>query len=122
MNVLLVTTWDTACGIAEHSSMLKEYVERADPEIHLHPMPAALDPHSVDDQPLGYYDLLHLNYHAALHSRWTPKAVATARNVYKKVVITYHDTIRRRGPLAVQHLVARVVAFPNDLARFHVNG
>jgi hypothetical protein len=91
LRVMLVTSWDTACGIAEHSAMLKEAVERADPGIAIMPDYAALDPgrfvHS-DNPPA----IVHLNYQAALHSRWTPETLQRLRTIGYKVVVTYHDT------------------------------
>lgn len=91
MRVLLVTTWATDCGIAEHSAMLKEAVEAADPTITVAPDHAALDPQAYVFRPqyLDEFDLVHLNYHAALHSRWTPDQIQRLR---LPVVVTYHDT------------------------------
>lgn len=86
MRVALVTTWNTACGIAAHSAMLKEAVERADPSIQITPI-TELHPAMLVD--VDRFDLLHLNYHAALHSQWTPAAI---RNVHRPVLVTYHDT------------------------------
>jgi glycosyltransferase involved in cell wall biosynthesis len=42
--------------------------------------------------------ILHLNYHAALHSRWTPDEVQLTKDLGLKVVVTYHDTIGERSP------------------------
>ena len=96
MRVLLVTTWDTACGIAEHSAYLKEAVERADPGIDVVPCPKGLDPNwinLVESFPLPEMpDLFHLNYHAALHSRWTAEFIQKIQRGGAKVVVTYHDT------------------------------
>ena len=91
IRVLLVTTWDTACGIAEHSAMLKEAVERADSEIEVIPSPEILDP---DSPAFRAIDVLHLNYQANLHSRWTAEKIHAARSsgLYKAVIVTYHDT------------------------------
>lgn len=92
INVLLVTTWGAACGISEHASMLKEAVERADPEIQITPCPEALDPFTrlrLDWTP----DVLHLNYQASLHSRWTPLAIRAWREEKQiPIVVTFHDT------------------------------
>lgn len=89
MKVRLVTSWGEACGIAEHSAMLKEAVEAADSAIEVTPCSAAID----STFPLGEYDLLHLNYQAALHSRWTPLRMHQYRNVVRKpVLVTYHDS------------------------------
>lgn len=95
LRVCLATPWDTACGIAEHSRMLKAAIEMADPLIEVLPLPAAVDPKSEDR---GGWDVLHLNYQAALHSRWTPEAIRNAREPIgglrgpRPVVVTYHDT------------------------------
>lgn len=91
LRVLLVTTWNTPCGIAEHSAMLKDAVEAADPQIEIVPDPASLDPacfvHS-DNPPA----IVHLNHHDALHSRWTPEIVQRLRRIGYRVVVTYHDS------------------------------
>ena len=99
LRVLLVTTWDEPCGIAEHSAMLKEAAEAADDRIEIVPSSAALDPKMVFGSWLGdrgpttpQYDLLHLNYQAALHSRWTPEAIWQVRQEGVPVLLTYHDT------------------------------
>lgn len=94
LRVLLATTWDTACGVAEHAFYLKHAVEAADPKIEMVPVPGALDPDRVDHTRGGTWDLLHLNYHAALHSRWTADRILDARSsgVYKGVITTYHDS------------------------------
>jgi len=96
MRVLLVTS-DGACGIAEHSAYLKEAVEAADAsiEIVLH---TDLHPGSV--AALKSPDLIWLNYHAALHSQWTPRDIQMFqqaedgnRGVHPtKVGVTYHDS------------------------------
>jgi len=91
MNVLLVSTWETACGIAEHSAMLKEAVEQANPDIDIRPTPEGLDPAALEGLPVSV-DLLHLNYHAALHSRWTPAAIARVKSLGIPTLVTYHDT------------------------------
>jgi len=88
MRVLLVTTWGTACGIAEHSAMLTDAVEQADPSIDMLPDVAALDPAHVD---VTEVEVVHLNYHAALHSRWWPEHIAQLRRRVP-VVVTYHDS------------------------------
>lgn len=95
MKVLLVSTWQTACGIAEHAAYLKEAVEAADPSIELLPHPGALNPVEVIQRENWVTDrdhLVHLNYHAALHSRWTPDAIRQVQALGLKVLVTYHDT------------------------------
>lgn len=88
LRVRLVTPWQTACGIAEHSAMLKDAVEAADPAIALTPE-TELDPHRLEIAP---GTVLHLNYQAALHSRWTPAVIAARAAAGIPVVVTYHDT------------------------------
>ena len=102
MNVRLVTTWNAPCGIAEHSALLRQAVEVADPTIRITPDPGALDPANFF---AGYAwantnvpAILHLNYHAALHSQWTPEQVQRAKDLGLKIVITYHDTIGEHSP------------------------
>jgi hypothetical protein len=96
MRVLLVTSWDEACGIAEHSWYLKQAVEAADAEIEILPSAGALDPtialNMIQYESLKRFDVLHLNYHAALHSRWTGPLMSAARGYGAKVLVTYHDT------------------------------
>lgn len=93
MIIQLVTTWNTPCGIAEHGMMLKEAVEAADPDIQVSPCPEYLDPARVQRQNLQPpLPILHLNYQASLHARWTPSEVANLQRRGYKVIITYHDT------------------------------
>jgi hypothetical protein len=95
VKVLLATSWDTPnhCGIEQHSRMLIEAVQRADPTIDVSPSAVALDPvcsrFSLEH---GGFQLVHLNHHAALHSRWTPDAIARVRAMGMKVLATVHDT------------------------------
>jgi hypothetical protein len=116
MNVLLVTTWDTACGIAEHSAMLKEYVEAADPDIQVAPDATWLDPTAFFQDVNAAGDtagrgILHLNYHAALHSRWEPQQVTMAQALGFKVVITFHDTVATGNADKVKALCGLADAF-----------
>jgi hypothetical protein len=93
----LVTSWGNRCGIAEHSALLKRHVEAADPGIIIWPSAETLDPEvglSValgNHLEAGTFDLVHLNHHDALHSRWT---AAHVHRLMEKVpvVVTYHDT------------------------------
>lgn len=91
MKITLVTTWDTACGIAEHSFYLKDALEQlgvaVEVEADLHPA-AVLATALVRDR--GQW--LILNYHAALHSQWTPDHVRLAQASGLKVLIIYHDS------------------------------
>ena len=89
MRVLLITGGGQ-CGIFEHGCYLAEAVKAAGVEITV-ARQIALDPLEAPDPET--YDVLHLNYHAALHSRWTPSWVQRVREqALKPVVITYHDT------------------------------
>lgn len=91
MRVLLVTTWGEACGIAEHSRYLIDAVRQAAPEIEIVPDAGSLDPHGPAIA--GDFDITHFNYHAALHSRWTPEAIRRhAIGFNRQTVVTYHDT------------------------------
>lgn len=92
MRVLLVTS-EGACGIAEHSAYLKESVEAADPEIEVELIPV-LHPHAITNRLVSSgpaADLVWLNYHAALHSQWTPEYVQRVRAKIP-IGVTWHDT------------------------------
>jgi hypothetical protein len=89
MKVALVTTWGTACGIASHSALLKESVERADPSIEVLPW-TDLAPESLKSAHTS--DLIWVNHHAALHSRWTPEWIRKWQGVGMRVGATIHDT------------------------------
>lgn len=93
MRVALVTTWATACGIAEHSAFLKQAVESADPSIEITPI-TDLHPHALlSPRPEGDPDLIVLNYHAALLSQWTPDAIRLVQAQRQvPIVVIYHDT------------------------------
>lgn len=108
LRVLLVTSWGTACGIADFAASLKRSVEAADPEVEITPSAAALDPKTVaavavaflseDDlrsRPDAPYDLVHLNHHDGLHSQWGPNDVRALEKAGIRVVVTYHDTRER---------------------------
>ncbi len=92
MRVALVTS-EGRCGIAEHSAMLRQYVQAADAGIEFVSDPRWLDPHALLHDTPGNdpvrADLVHLNYHRGLHSRWTSDQV---ERIPQKVVITFHDT------------------------------
>lgn len=94
-DVLLVTSWGVACGIAEHAAMLKDAVETQSALRLCIPSGSGFQPvhpKVIDDNWEGW-PIIHLNYHAALHSAWTPEWVAhfeVKRNA--RVIVTYHDT------------------------------
>lgn len=89
MKVLLISTWSTGCGIAEHAWYLKAAVEAEDPAIEIDPCPKALDPSALGDT--TEYDVLHLNYQAGLLGRYSPTIVSSLARLLP-VVVTYHDT------------------------------
>lgn len=98
LRVLAVTSWNTACGIAAYAWMVKEFAEAADPGLILVPSAEALDPHWLPgEQPVP--DVLWLNWHRGLHSRWTPEIVRTFKERARRpVVITWHDSYGEREP------------------------
>lgn len=102
LRVLLVTSWNTKCGIAAYAQSLKTAVEAADPQIEVIPDAAVLDPTVLFDRycviraphdcELQHVDLIHLNHHDALHSRWTPEHIESLTRLGYPMVVTYHDT------------------------------
>lgn len=97
LDVILVSTWHTACGVAEHAAMLSNGVYAADPSIRVLPSPQLLNPDAWYPNPdlpedLAGASVLHLNYHAALHSRWTPTRIREYQQYGWKVLVTYHDS------------------------------
>lgn len=103
MRVLAVSSWGGACGIANYLDLLKQAVEAADPTVEIMPFADGLDPATVvarwQWQKRGD-DVLYLNYHRGLHSRWTPPFLSGLRGEYPgvRVVITFHDTYGEREP------------------------
>jgi hypothetical protein len=104
-----VSSWGTACGIADHLAQAKPAIEAADPSITIVPDPEGLDPKVVIERVrwsgANAYDWLWLNYHRALHSRWTPEVVAdlvTFTQGQMRVLVTFHDTYGERKPDALQ--------------------
>lgn len=93
MKILIVSTTGPVCGIANHTRQLMAAVEATGyilPSDHFSVSEALLDPAAA--MPYGFPDLLHLNYHAALHSRWTVDAIEAAKRAGMKVLVTYHDS------------------------------
>lgn len=99
MRVLAVTSWGGACGIANYAEMLRDHLPK---DIDLIPQPEALDPLWLRNQAAIHglaVDVVWLNHHRGLHSRWTPQAVADLSALYgTKVVITLHDTYGESAP------------------------
>ncbi len=88
MRVLLVTS-EGACGIAEHSAYLTEAVRAADSSIEIR---WHTDLHPASVHPWLAPDIVHLNYHGALHSQWGPHSIREVQSRGIKVIVTYHDT------------------------------
>ncbi len=87
--VPFVTTWEKACGIAEHAYYLREAVHAADPNIELAPV---TDLHPRAAETWGPAGVVVLNYQAALLSQWTPSAIRDYRRAGGSVIAIYHDT------------------------------
>lgn len=110
------------CGISEHTAMLREHLPA---DIRSIIDPAWLDPEAalVAADRGEEIDVLHLNYHRGLHSRWTPAVVAQVAEAFRcPVVITFHDTYERQPDalpwdlLALDCVKAMVVHEPCDLS------
>lgn len=94
VKVLMATSWGTVCGIADYAEQAITAVQAADRGIIVQPSADALDPRTVLQATLVEpYDVLWLNYHRGLHSRWTPEVTAeVVRRLGCKCLITFHDT------------------------------
>jgi hypothetical protein len=90
VKVLLVSSWGTACGIAEFGAQLAGAVHTADPSVTFIPCPEGLDPASVPAT--DAYDMLFLNFHLGLHSRWTVGHIQTIKAQGNPIVVDFHDT------------------------------
>lgn len=123
MRVALISSAvGSQCGIAEHSSLLIQHVQAADPAIEISANAEWLDPDAFDGSTIvvDAFDVVHLNYHRGLHSRWTPEKVR--RNIPHPVIITFHDTYERQPDLlpwdllACPNVRAMIVHEPCDLS------
>lgn len=107
MNVLMATSWNAVCGISDFARQAIDALWEADTSIQITPYAEALDPLWVAEQIwLGDgrdgrtgrlsrqpVDVLWLNYHLGLHSRWTPEAVNRVVGILGcRLLITQHDT------------------------------
>jgi hypothetical protein len=98
LHVLLVTSWgQPQCGIQAHSEQLIDYVKQADPDIVITPSADSLDPVECGKQPPPV-DVIHLNWHRALHSRWSPAWIRQYQQLGVKFVVTWHDTMGHESP------------------------
>ena len=102
--------------------MLAEHTHAANPDIEFHIDPLWLDP-VAGPEPYGW-DVIHLNYHRGLHSRWTPEVLRAKVPPGTAVVITFHDTYEvqpddlPQNLLALDCVKAMVVHEPCDLEEF----
>lgn len=131
--ILLVTSWDVPCGIAEHAAFLVDAVNTQANDLHFHLQYDGARPAEPEAVIERYKDqwltgagpkILHLNYHAALHSRWVPEWIPKFQKQFGlKVVVTFHDTGVPNSPLCkALHDVcdAMIVHEPaEDLPRAH---
>jgi hypothetical protein len=102
MRVLAVTSVGGACGIANYAEMAMDAVRAADPTIQTQCSAEALDPRWVWTTTFAPFpDVIWLNYHRGLHSRWTLDEVAQLQQAGRKVVITFHDTYGESAPDAL---------------------
>lgn len=100
IRVLVVSSWGNACGIADYAQQLDENLAQVDPTIRMDCMGAAqlLDPEVYFRAQYGAVaapappDIVWLNHHDGLHSRWKPDHVKQLQEEGVKVVVTYHDT------------------------------
>lgn len=117
MQILVATSWATPCGIADHSAQAIAAITAVDPTLAFGPYAEALDPAWVLEglRQRGTRDranVLWLNYHRALHSRWTPDKVAEVQSYGVRVVITWHDSRGELPPDALERdLCGRAEAF-----------
>lgn len=96
IRVDLITS-EGACGIAEHSAYLMEAVRAVSPLTTFAATSAKyLDPaeyfRDADSGALPRSHVVHLNYHAALHSRWTSEQIGELHARGRRVLVTYHDS------------------------------
>ena len=97
-NVLVISSWNTpGCGIEEHTKLLIEAVERVDPTWKHYVDPEFLDPGFCFRAWGTGWPITVLNYHRALHSRWTPTQVARLKE-RTRVICVFHDTFGENSP------------------------
>lgn len=120
MRVALVSSAGQ-CGIAEHSYQLEAAVRHADVSIEIRMNPDWLDPAGFGtENPITQFDVVHLNYHRGLHSRWTPEVIRCFPDL--RFVITFHDTYEEQPDqlpwdlLKLDNVRRMVVHEPCDLA------
>jgi glycosyltransferase involved in cell wall biosynthesis len=93
IEILAVSTVDTDCGIAAYLDLLRSHLPS---DLILRCDPAWLDPRAffaqLDEiQEYQGPQVVWMNFHAALHSRWDAGQIERLRQIFP-VVVTYHDT------------------------------
>lgn len=83
MKVVLLTTWDEPCGVAEHSQDLVRALPEVEFEIIGRPFSVEKALHS--DAPI-----VHLSYEPGLMPAWGVESVQRLRAAGKKTVLTWH--------------------------------
>ena len=102
LQVRLVTTWNTPCGIADYAAHLMQAVRAADPTIAILPDVAALDGASdavkalIHDPPTD--DLVVLNFHEGIFRNWPIARVRELRQSGYTVVVIAHNTFGEHTP------------------------
>ena len=110
IHVLPITSWDTTCGIAEYAKHLREALANH-PEVFIQtPDPRDLDPIHFFSTTRKFPQVVWLNYHAGLHSRWTASEVRALQAQGIRVVVTFHDTVAT-GQMARCHELAAVADY-----------
>jgi glycosyltransferase involved in cell wall biosynthesis len=122
MKVLTISTWNTACGVAEETKYIKEALAVVAPDIEM-TVESTLHPDFAYKHPAP--DLLFLPYHAALHSQWTPAEILKYQGqVGVPVVLLYHDSgVPSTDQCKALHAVADAFLIheePIDLPGAHV--
>lgn len=88
--ILLVSTFNEVCGIAEYAAYWKDAVEQADPVLKVE-VETILNPSA----PLKFVSLpkvVVLNYQAALLSQWHPEHIREVQARGSKVLTIWHDS------------------------------
>lgn len=103
IEILAISTDGIDCGISAYLDLLRTHLPT---DLILRCDPDWLDPRAFFAQldEIREYQgpqVVWLNYHAALHSRWTPNQILQLRQVGLPVVVTYHDTGVPNGPQCI---------------------
>lgn len=92
LRVLLVTSNRMQCGVREYGRLLHQSLsDQGLAEVVEFPFTSPDSLFAYLDCP-RFFDIIHLNHHAALHSEWRPQHVQTLQKLGYAVVVTQHDT------------------------------